>query len=276
MSATAASQRGQHHFKLVLLGNSGVGKSSLVLRFVKNEFIVGMETTIGAAFLTKTLALEDCSVKLEVRRPCAPAALRCWASLLPPREAWGGGAAAPGCPPFPSLPFLTAPPPHTPHCAPHLSFLSCHPKIWDTAGQERYRSLAPMYYRGAQAAIVVFDVTSQGSFEGAKSWVKELQRKAPPELVIAIVGNKCDLPDRRVNPEEAREFAASIRNPQTNAEAFYTETSAKNNVCVTDVFNEVAKRVPKRTPEAKGKDVVQLSPDAAAGGGEGGKAGCAC
>jgi GTPase SAR1 family protein len=132
-----------------------------------------------------------------------------------------------------------------------------------------------MYYRGAQAAIVVFNVTSQGSFEGAKSWVKELQRKAPPELVIAIVGNKCDLPDRKVNPEEAREFAASIKNASTNTEAFYVETSAKNNVCVTDVFNEVAKRVPKRAPEAKGKDVVQLSPSAA-GGGEGGKAGCAC
>lgn len=68
-SSTAPSQRGQHHFKLVLLGNSGVGKSSLVLRFVKNEFIEDMETTIGAAFLTKTLALDDCSVKLEVRSP---------------------------------------------------------------------------------------------------------------------------------------------------------------------------------------------------------------
>lgn len=70
MSASAPSgARSAHHFKLVLLGNSGVGKSSLVLRFVKNEFIDDMETTIGAAFLTKTLALEDCSVKLEVRRP---------------------------------------------------------------------------------------------------------------------------------------------------------------------------------------------------------------
>ena len=132
-----------------------------------------------------------------------------------------------------------------------------------------------MYYRGAQAAIVVFNVTSQGSFEGAKSWVKELQRKAPPELVIAIVGNKCDLPDRKVNPEEAREFAASIKNALTNVEAFYMETSAKTNMCVSEVFQEVAKRVPKKQPEGKVAGTVQLTPDAAGGGGGGGgKAGC--
>ena len=61
------SNRGQLHFKLVLLGNAGVGKSSLVIRFVKNEFLEDLETTIGAAYLTKSLQLADCSVKLEVR-----------------------------------------------------------------------------------------------------------------------------------------------------------------------------------------------------------------
>lgn len=48
-------------------------------------------------------------------------------------------------------------------------------EIWDTAGQERYHSLAPMYYRGAHAAIIVYDVSSQESFARAKIWVKELQ-----------------------------------------------------------------------------------------------------
>lgn len=47
----------------------------------------------------------------------------------------------------------------------------------DTAGQERYHSLAPMYYRGAQAAIVVYDITNTDTFERAKTWVKELQRQ---------------------------------------------------------------------------------------------------
>jgi len=60
-------------------------------------------------------------------------------------------------------------------------------EIWDTAGQERYRSLAPMYYRGAAAAIVVYDITNQDSFAGAKGWVKELQRRGDPNVVIALV-----------------------------------------------------------------------------------------
>ena len=115
------------HFKLVLLGNAGVGKSCLVLRFVRNEYVDDLDTTVGAAFLTKTVTLDGAPVKIE---------------------------------------------------------------IWDTAGQERYRSLAPMYYRGAQAAVVVFDLTSRDSFEGAKTWVKELQKKADPQVVIALAGNK--------------------------------------------------------------------------------------
>ena len=111
-------------FKLVLLGDSAVGKSSLVLRFVRGQFFEYQESTIGAAFLTQTVALDDATVKFE---------------------------------------------------------------IWDTAGQERYRSLAPMYYRGASAAIVVYDITNPDSFAGAKSWVKELQRRGDPNVVIALV-----------------------------------------------------------------------------------------
>ncbi|KAL2494048.1 Ras-related protein RABF2a [Forsythia ovata] len=84
--------------KLVLLGDSGTGKSSLVLRFVKGQFIEFQESTIGAAFFSQTVAVNDTTVKFE---------------------------------------------------------------IWDTAGQERYHSLAPMYYRGAAAAVIVYDITNQ-------------------------------------------------------------------------------------------------------------------
>ena len=61
----------------------------------------------------------------------------------------------------------------------------------------RYRSLAPMYYRGASAAIVVYDITNKDSFNGAKSWVKELQRRGDPNVVIALAGNKSDLEHKR-------------------------------------------------------------------------------
>ena len=60
-------------------------------------------------------------------------------------------------------------------------------EIWDTAGQERYHSLAPMYYRGAQAAIVVYDITNADTFERAKSWVKELQRQVERRLLSRSV-----------------------------------------------------------------------------------------
>jgi GTPase SAR1 family protein len=62
---------------------------------------------------------------------------------------------------------------------------------------ERYRSLAPMYYRGAAAAVVVFDITNKDSYAGAKSWVKELQRRGDPNVVIALAGNKADCEEQR-------------------------------------------------------------------------------
>ena len=70
---------------------------------------------------------------------------------------------------------------------------------WGCGVAERYRSLAPMYYRGAQAAIVVFSLGDEESFEGARSWVTELNRKAEPGVVIAIAGNKKDLPKHSVD-----------------------------------------------------------------------------
>mmetsp|Transcript_25309 Transcript_25309/g.56062 ORF Transcript_25309/g.56062 Transcript_25309/m.56062 type:complete len:196 (-) Transcript_25309:55-642(-) len=65
-------------------------------------------------------------------------------------------------------------------------------QIWDTAGQERFRSMAPMYYRGAKAAICVFDVTSEESFDRVTTWLRDLKAHADPNVVICLAGNKCD------------------------------------------------------------------------------------
>ena len=163
----------------------GVGKSCLVLRYVRGCFDPGSKVTVGAAYLGHRATLPD-------------------------------GRA-------------------------------CKLEVWDTAGQERYASLAPLYYRGAAAAAVVFDVGDRESFGKARHWVGELQRNAGPGIgkkvlvpplfcfssfffpfadfhfffrkspaktlkkktVVVLVGNKVDLPeDSRVVPTaEAAEFA---------------------------------------------------------------------
>lgn len=116
-------------------------------------------------------------------------------------------------------------------------------EIWDTAGQERYRSLAPMYYRGAAAAVVVYDITNPDSFTGAKSWVKELQRRGDPNVVIALAGNKADLEARRqVEFEEANAYAQQEG-------ILHLETSAKNSNNVKALFVEIAKKLPKNPPQ---------------------------
>jgi len=161
--------------KVVLLGQTCVGKSSLVLRFVQGKFFPKTEGTIGAAFLTKTIDLDSSAqVKFE---------------------------------------------------------------IWDTAGQERYHSLAPMYYRGAQAAIVVYDVSSRDSFEKSKLWVNELREKSTNGQVVILVGNKCDL-GRVIESEAVAKYSSDNK-------LIHIETSAKDGTNVVELFKAIALNLPK-------------------------------
>lgn len=141
-------------FKLVLLGESAVGKSSLVLRFVKGQFHEYQESTIGAAFLTQTVCSDDTAVKFEIWDTAGQEryARIVWILSLLAGEWWNKQ---------------------------FLFFVYFR----------RYHSLAPMYYRGAQAAIVVYDIQNQDSFQRAKTWVKELQRQ-----VSDFRTNKCAPP----------------------------------------------------------------------------------
>ncbi|GME24019.1 vacuolar protein sorting-associated protein 21 [Neofusicoccum parvum] len=141
-SGAAAAPKPSSSVKLVLLGEAAVGKSSLVMRFVNNDFQENKEPTIGAAFLTQKCNLPTRTIKFE---------------------------------------------------------------IWDTAGQERFASLAPMYYRNAQAALVVYDITKASSLTKAQHWVAELQRQASPGIVIALVGNKADLVEADSGAADAEE-----------------------------------------------------------------------
>mmetsp|Transcript_8132 Transcript_8132/g.19660 ORF Transcript_8132/g.19660 Transcript_8132/m.19660 type:complete len:212 (+) Transcript_8132:796-1431(+) len=130
-------------------------------------------------------------------------------------------------------------------------------EIWDTAGQERYRSLAPMYYRGAAAAVIVYDVTSRESFDGARSWVQELQGMASQEsLVIALCGNKVDLVESNIPRQVEQEVARSYAQEQG---ILFLETSAKTGKNVKEVFHEIAKRLPINNKE-KDPSVHQIGP----------------
>lgn len=84
-------------------------------------------------------------------------------------------------------------------------------QLWDTAGQERFKAMAPMYYRNANAALLVFDVTNHTSFEEVKSWILELQRNVQEPMFLLLVGNKIDLEKQRaVSREEAVIYSQSI------------------------------------------------------------------
>ncbi|KAJ3648404.1 hypothetical protein Zmor_020209 [Zophobas morio] len=108
-------------------------------------------------------------------------------------------------------------------------------QIWDTAGQERFKAMAPMFYRNANAALIVFDITSQQSFESMQGWVVELQRNVESPMVLCVVGNKIDLSkNREVTRDEAIQYARSIG-------ASYHECSAMQDQGVGVVFDDVAR-----------------------------------
>jgi small GTP-binding protein len=128
-------------------------------------------------------------------------------------------------------------------------------QIWDTAGQEKYRSLAPMYYRAAQVALICFDLTNRESYDAVGPWADELAEKTTGEIQMLIVGNKADLDEQRVvTHEEANELAFQ------KGAAFYLECSAKTGVVVMDLFTKIAELVPAAP--------AQVAPDipAASGG----------
>ncbi len=112
-------------------------------------------------------------------------------------------------------------------------------EIWDTAGQERYRSLAPMYYRGARAAVIVYDITDEDSFKGAKSWIRELKKKTSNCLII-LVGNKIDLKEKRkLNAHDVRDYARDNN-------IIYMESSAKSGENVDQIFTKIAYNLPEQ------------------------------
>ena len=159
--------------KVVVVGSSGTGKSSIVLRYTDDAFVDEMASTIGVDFKVKTVTMDDKRIKLT---------------------------------------------------------------IWDTAGQERFRTLAGSYYRSAQLAIVVYDVTDEASYDALETWIDELNLYSEHKMVKVLVGNKIDLKPRVVPEDKALLFA-------TKREMLYIETSARTKVGIDDAFSIAVRQV---------------------------------
>lgn len=112
--------------------------------------------------------------------------------------------------------------------------------IWDTAGQERFHALGPIYYRDAQAALLVYDITDVDSFKRVQTWVQELKQMVGPSIVIAIAANKQDLQKQQtVTSVQSESYAASI-------DALHVGTSAKTGEGLVEIFQAIADQVVAR------------------------------
>ncbi|KAJ2634367.1 hypothetical protein GGF40_004242 [Coemansia sp. RSA 1286] len=121
----------------------------------------------------------------------------------------------------------------------------CRLQLWDSAGQERFRAMTQMYYRGANAVVLVYDITNEQSFKDVDAWVQELQQNVDMEqTVLLLVGNKLDLApeQRRVDFSRARDYIKKI----TGDETALLEVSCREDDGVIDVFYELATRLVRR------------------------------
>ena len=162
--------------KVVLIGESGVGKTSLISQFENGKFDADVTPTNGATFLTKRIELEE--------------------------EKKG------------------------------ITF-----ELWDTAGQERYRSLSQMFFKDANVALIVYDITNKKSFDEIKNyWVDFLRENGPKVIITYLVGNKCDLSEQAiVDEKDAKEYAEE-------QDLFYWATSSKDTKTVSELFRDIGKK----------------------------------
>ena len=128
-------------------------------------------------------------------------------------------------------------------------------QIWDTAGHERFRTITTSYYRGAHGIVTVFDLTDKETFEHVEKWLDEINKYAKENVMRFLIGNKSDLVDKRkVSYEEARALANKLN-------IYYVETSAKNNINVSDFFQIATKEYLNKYDFKKEKELAGVSLD---------------
>eukprot|EP01004_Peranema_trichophorum_P008748 NODE_7499_length_771_cov_53.888889_g6888_i0.p1 GENE.NODE_7499_length_771_cov_53.888889_g6888_i0~~NODE_7499_length_771_cov_53.888889_g6888_i0.p1 ORF type:complete len:211 (+),score=24.77 NODE_7499_length_771_cov_53.888889_g6888_i0:79-711(+) len=178
-------------YKICLLGEGRVGKTSLVRRYTVGEYSDTEQSTVQANMFTKkTVTVDDRKVSIA---------------------------------------------------------------IWDTAGQERFHALGPIYYRDAQGALLVYDITDYDTFKRVQHWIKELKSVVGPDIDIVVAGNKCDLErNRQVTQEEASHFCNSVG-------AHHFLTSAKLPKNVNESFQELTKMMVQTRSQKSGPTHKQSS-----------------
>eukprot|EP01133_Synstelium_polycarpum_P006162 gene6162-7134_t len=176
-STSSKSAAYDYLIKLLLIGDSGVGKSCLLLRFSEDSFTPSFITTIGIDFKIRTIDLEGKRIKLQ---------------------------------------------------------------IWDTAGQERFRTITTAYYRGAMGILLVYDVTDEKSFGNIRNWIRNIEQHATESVNKMLIGNKCDLPEKKVVDSTRGKALADEYGIK------FLETSAKNSINVEEAFISLAKDIKKR------------------------------
>ena len=113
-------------------------------------------------------------------------------------------------------------------------------QIWDTAGQERFRTITNAYYRGAMGILLVYDVTDERSFNNIRNWIRNTEQFASEGVDKILIGNKCDMGEKRVVERERAEALAQEYGLK------FVETSAKANIGVEEAFMTLAKDIKKR------------------------------
>ncbi|KAI0137356.1 P-loop containing nucleoside triphosphate hydrolase protein [Xylariales sp. AK1849] len=191
--------------KLVCIGDSGCGKSSLTIRLCEGRFSPQHDVTIGVEF---------------------------------------GSRIVPVGPPHSKLLLSDKPEPLRKEDKDAEAQKHMKLSLWDTAGQETYKSVTRSYFRGASGALLVFDISRKATFLHVTDWLNDLRQIAEPDIVVILVGNKADLASasgennkREVTKEEAEEWA------RKNGVLQYVETSAKSGEGVEIAFMRVAERI---------------------------------
>ena len=161
-------------FKIIIVGESSVGKSNIIIRYTSGEFKNDISNTLGIELYNKYINIKDKYAKLQ---------------------------------------------------------------IFDTAGQERYHSIVSNYFKGSHGCFIVYDITSEQSFEKIEFWYNYVKQNANNNVSLILVGNKCDLDEQRVITKEmGKEKAKNMNCP-------FFETSALSDENINEIFQEMMENI---------------------------------